>query len=527
MLGEQIKKIKLNKLEDKKNFAITIGVFDGLHLGHTSIIDELVNTALINNLNSGVITFENAFPQNLKNISSFLLTSDEKLNFFSLKGIDYSFILPFSEEIRSLSPEKFIELIINNIPISCLCVGSNFFFGKNRSGDVNTLRELGEKYNFNLKIVPLEKEDSNIVSSSHIRNLLLEGKINTANKLLGYKYFINGIVERGDNLGSKIGFPTVNIKYEKEKLIPKTGIYKGKVRVKRDIYNAAIYIGTRPTFGGKETRVEAYILDFNDHLYGEKVEIVLEDYVRSDQKFDSTDKLRAQIQKDLEVIRDLIKEESKVKIITIDGTAGSGKTTIAKFIAQKLDFDYIDSGALYRAVGFIVKEKNLLTEDEIVEFLYKNPIRFTFDKNTFRVFISDKELTSFIRTEEIGKYASMVGKMPKVREILTSSQREYLKNVKKGLVLEGRDSGTVVFPNANLKLFVNANINVRAERRAKDLGNISIDEVKKYIIERDQQDINRDIAPLRFPNQGYFIDNSDTSIEEIYDKILSLYLKAL
>ncbi|MGB9788192.1 MAG: bifunctional riboflavin kinase/FAD synthetase [Dictyoglomus turgidum] len=527
-LSKYIKKVKLNKLEAKEKFVITIGVFDGLHLGHSSIVDELVNNALLNGFNSGVITFENAFSQNLKKISSFLLTYDEKINLLSLKGVDYSIILPFSKEIKNLSSEDFIKVLLNTIPISCICVGSNFFFGKDRMGNINTLLSLGEKYNFNVKIVPLEKGNSDIISSSHIRNLLLNGEINMANDLLGYKYFINGVVEKGDNLGSKIGFPTVNVKYNKEKLIPKAGIYKGKVKIKKNIYNAAIYIGKRPTFHGKELRVEAYIIDFSDYLYGEEIEIALEDYIRPDQKFDSIEALKRQIQKDLQAIEDKIKkEENNIKIITIDGTAGSGKTTIAKFIAEKLKFDYIDSGALYRAVGLIIKEKNLSTEEEIIGFLYQNPIKFNFEDKIFRVYISDREITSMIRTEEIGKYASIVGRMPRVREFLTSYQREFLRKVKKGLVLEGRDSGTVVFPNANLKLFVNANIDIRAQRRARDLSERDIERIKKYIIERDKQDMNRDIAPLRFPNHGYFIDNSESPLEEIYDKIISLYLKAL
>lgn len=521
------KGIRLNNIELKDKITITIGVFDGLHRGHTSIIDELINYSLINNTNSGILTFDMTFTKNLKNVNSFILSSEEKKNFLTYKGFDFMYTLSFTDEIKNLPPDNFIKFLIENLPISCICVGSNFTFGKDRKGDPEKLIKLGEDLGFHVKIISLERDENNIISSSYIRELLLQGNLSLANKMLGYKYFITGVVVKGDNLASKLGFPTINIDYDKDKLIPKTGIYKGKVKIKDKIYDAAIYIGKRPTVNGKEIRIEAHVIGVYDNLYGERVEIAFEEFLRPEKKFNSLEELKKQVERDIELIKEMKNTEKNNQVITIDGTASSGKTTIAKFLAKNLNFDYIDSGALYRGVGYICKEKNLNDEIEIVNYLRTNPITFRWDGETFRIYHMSKELTGLIRSEEIGRLASFVGTLPKVREILTDWQRKYISQIQRGIVLEGRDSGTVVFPDARLKLFINANLFIRAQRRANELKESNIEKVILALKDRDNQDINRKIAPLRFPSRGYFIDNSNISLEEVYRKILFLYMIAL
>jgi len=527
-MEKDIKVIKLNNIEKKEKLILSIGVFDGIHKGHSSILEEMFNYALINNLNTGVVTFEDTYPKIFKKLSSFLLTKDEKKEILSLKGIDYMFCLPFDSKIRNLSPKDFIELLRKNIEFSCILVGDNFRFGKGRTGDLITLLELGKDYNFEVLIKSLDALDDKTISSSMIREALQNGDISLANKMLGYKYFIRGKVIKGDNIGKKIGFPTVNIKLDSSKLIPKNGIYKGKAKIKDKIYHSAIYIGTRPTFNGEELRIEAYIFDFTGDIYNEIIELVLEEYIRPDMKFSSLEELKKQITQDLLFIEYRIKEEEKeIKIITIDGTAGSGKTTIAKSLARKFNFDYIDSGALYRSVGFLAVKFNIFDESKLVEIIKENQINFLWDGEKFRVFYKGMELTDLIRTTEVGLMASKIGKFREIREIITTWQREHLKKVKRGLVLEGRDSGTVVFPNANLKLFINANIDIRSERRAKDLNDTNKEKVLESIKERDYLDINRDVAPLRLPQGGYFIDNSYTTIEEVLDIITTLFMRSM
>lgn len=526
-INKHLEKIKLNDIELKEKIALTIGVFDGLHRGHTLITDEVINHSLVNGTNSGILTFDMTFTKNLKNVSSFILSYDEKKKLISYKGFDFMYTLPFNDDIKNLSPEDFINLLTENFPISCICVGNNFAFGKNRIGTPEKLMEIGEKLGFEVRIISLEKDENIIISSSHIRDLLSEGNITLANKMLGYKYFITGLVIRGDNLASKLGFPTINIHYDKNKLIPKIGIYKGKVKIADRIHSAAIYVGKRPTVNGKEIRVEAHIIGFYDDLYGEQVEIVFEEFIRPEIKFNSLEDLKKQIIKDIELINEMEKNENRKQVITIDGTAGSGKTTIARFLAKKFNFDYIDSGALYRGIGYISKEKNLNNEMEIISYLTLNPIRFKWDGENFRIYYLDKELTHLIRSEDIGKLASFVGTMPKVREIVTKWQRDHISKTNRGLILEGRDSGTIVFPEAKLKIFVNANLFVRAQRRAKELKENNIEKIILALKERDKQDINRKIAPLRFPPKGYFIDNSNSALEDIYNKVLFLYMIAL
>ncbi|HOP95308.1 MAG TPA: bifunctional riboflavin kinase/FAD synthetase [Dictyoglomaceae bacterium] len=527
-LKDLIKIQKLNGLEKEPKFTVTIGVFDGIHLGHSAIISELRSNALVNNYSSAVVTFDENYPKTFKNLSSFLLTYEEKKEFLSLKGVDFLVVLPFISEIKNLNPEEFISSLKETIPFSCICVGENFRFGRGREGDASQLIRLGEEFNFEVKVIPSESFEESFISSSKIRELISSGEIVKANKFLGYKYFLRGIVKKGSNIGSKLGFPTINVEVNNMKLIPKEGIYKGKVKVKDDIYDAAIYIGTRPTFNGRALRIEAYILDFSEIVYREKVELVFEEYIRESKKFDTEKELRDQIERDTKVINDKIKEEKlRKRIITIDGTAGSGKSTIAKLLAQRFGLYYIDSGALYRSVGWIANRFNLWEEEDLIKVLEKKPINFLWDGENFKVFFERTDISSEIRSLDAGINASRVGVMSRLREILTLWQRESLNYVENGIVLEGRDSGTIVFPQADMKLFISADIHIRAERRAKDLGESNIEKVIKSLKERDIKDINRSSDPLRIPKEAYFIDTTSITVEEAYSQILSIWLKCL
>ncbi len=527
-MEKDIKVIKLNNIEKKGKLILSIGVFDGIHKGHSSILEEMFNYALISDSNTGIITFEDTYPKVFKNLSSFLLTKDEKREMIGLKGIDYMFCLPFDSKLRNLSPKDFIEFLRKNMEFSCILVGDNFKFGKGRTGDVSVLLELSKNYNFKVLVKPLHDIDNTTVSSSMIREALQKGDISFANKMLGYKYFIRGKVIKGDNIGEKIGFPTVNVKPDPSKLIPKNGIYKGKAKIRDKIYHSAIYIGTRPTFNGEELRIEAYLFDFAGNIYNEIIELVLEEYIRPDIKFPSLEELKKQITQDLLFIKYRIYEEEKeIKIITIDGTAGSGKTTIAKSLARKFNFDYIDSGALYRSVGLLAMKFDIFDESKLAKIIKENQIKFLWDGEKFRVFYKEMELTDLIRTTEVGLVASKIGRFRGIREIITDWQRDFLKKVKRGLVIEGRDSGTIVFPNANLKLFINANIDIRCERRAKDLNDTNKEKLLESIRERDYLDINRDVAPLRLPQGGYFIDNSYTTIDEVLNIITTLFMRSM
>ncbi|MCX7941696.1 MAG: (d)CMP kinase, partial [Dictyoglomaceae bacterium] len=179
---------------------------------------------------------------------------------------------------------------------------------------------------------------------------------------------------------------------------------------------------------------------------------------------------------------------------------------------------------LYRSVGWLAKEKNLTSEEDILEIIREKPFEWKWDGENFKIYYKGEDLSKIIRTNEMGNEASKIGNMPKIREILTLWQRDYLKKIKNGLVLEGRDSGTVVFPSANLKIYITANLKIRTERRAKELGE-DPRKVLNSIIERDKRDSERAYSPLKIPKDAFLIDTSNLSPNDALLKIISLFIK--
>ena len=211
-------------------------------------------------------------------------------------------------------------------------------------------------------------------------------------------------------------------------------------------------------------------------------------------------------------------------IITIDGPAGAGKSSVAKFLAQKLDYLYIDSGAIYRAFALAACESGIDPEDEeaIENFCRAGGLSFLWDKDEFRSFYHGEEVTDKIRTEAVGDLASIFSTRPQVRQHLTGLQREL--GEEGGVVLEGRDAGTVVFPQADLKFFLDASLEIRAQRRREELAQMGreapISEVLEDLVRRDIRDKGRAIAPLMVPPGGIVIDTTHLTIPQVVDEIL-------
>jgi len=286
---------------------VTSGTFDGVHLGHQKILRRLNEIKEEIQGESVLITFwphpRLVLQKDNKDLK-LLHTIDEKAKKLEELGIDHFLILPFTADFSSLSPEEFIQKIyIDGINTNRLVIGYDHRFGKNREGGFDYIKDNINRYPFKVEEIPRQDIDSIGISSTKIRNALLEGDIQTANKYLGYPYPLSGTVVHGDKIGRTIGFPTANIYVEESyKLIPGDGIYAVKILYKQKAYKGMLYIGKRPTLTDKEVKltIEAFIFDFETDIYGQKLEILIIDRVREDKKFDSLEQLQSQMKADQE-----------------------------------------------------------------------------------------------------------------------------------------------------------------------------------------------------------------------------------
>ena len=283
---------------------VTIGTFDGIHIGHQKILKDLIETAKKENKKSVLLTF---FPHPRmvlqKEVTIQLLnTIEEKSSLLEKMGLDYLIIHPFSKEFSRLTALDFVrDILVNQLNTSRLIIGYDHHFGKNREGNIHQLKEYSSLYDFNVEEIPAQDIDNVSVSSTKIRNALQEGSLKTANNYLGYNYMLNGTVVNGKSLGGKIGFPTANLEVnETYKLIPKTGDYIIKTVIDSVLFYGMMNIGFRPTVSGKDQTIEAHLFNFNKDLYGKNLRLELLYFLRKEKKFDSIDDLIVQLKLDKE-----------------------------------------------------------------------------------------------------------------------------------------------------------------------------------------------------------------------------------
>jgi len=292
-------------LDFKKNkykTIITIGTFDGVHLGHKSILDKMKNASLDNQYESLVLTF---FPHPrmvLQQDSSIKLlnTIDEKAVLLEKFGIDNLIIHPFDEAFSNLSAEEFVkEILVNKLNIHKIIIGHDHRFGKNRTADINDLILFGKKYGFEVEQIGAKEIDEIAISSTKIRKALLEGKIKLANEYLGYSYFISGKVIEGKKIGRTIGFPTANIKInENYKLLPKNGVYVVSSEIDNVLHYGMMNIGKNPTIGENEQSIEVHFFNLDKDIYNKNLKISILEHIREEQKFNSLTELQTQLEKD-------------------------------------------------------------------------------------------------------------------------------------------------------------------------------------------------------------------------------------
>ncbi|MDA7798942.1 bifunctional riboflavin kinase/FAD synthetase [Flavobacteriaceae bacterium] len=283
---------------------VTIGTFDGIHIGHQKILKDLIKTAKKEGKKSVLLTF---FPHPrmvLQKDNKILLlnTIEEKSGLLEKMGLDYLIIHPFSKEFSRLTALDFVrDILVNKLNTSRLIIGYDHHFGKNREGNIHQLKEYSLLYDFKVEEIPAQDIDDVSVSSTKIRTTLKEGNLKTANNYLGYHYMLNGTVVSGKKLGGTIGFPTANLEIkEPYKLIPKTGVYIIKTHINTVLYTGIMNIGFNPTVLGKHQTIEAHLFDFNEDLYGKEIMIEFIYFLREEHKFKSIEELVVQLNIDKE-----------------------------------------------------------------------------------------------------------------------------------------------------------------------------------------------------------------------------------
>ncbi len=295
----------LSEVKKDKNTVITLGTFDGIHLGHKKIIEKVINKAEKLRARSFLITFD-PHPRivvSKGHTIKLLNTLQEKIEILGDLKIQNLLIINFTKEFSQLSSEEFFKnYIIDKIGLKEIVIGYDHHFGKGRGGDENTLREMGKEFDFNVTRVDAVNINGTSVSSTKIRNALAEGNISLANSFLGRYYSFHGNVVKGDGRGRLLGFPTANIKLKEEnKLLPAIGIYAVELIVDNVKHFGLMSIGKRPTFyNDGQLTTEIYIFDFDKNIYDKNVIVKVVERIRGEEKYSSPEELVAQMKKDKE-----------------------------------------------------------------------------------------------------------------------------------------------------------------------------------------------------------------------------------
>tara|TARA_B100000674_G_scaffold312950_1_gene260190 strand:+ start:678 stop:1619 length:942 start_codon:yes stop_codon:yes gene_type:complete len=299
----------LNELAEFKNSVVTIGTFDGVHIGHQKILKKLNNEASSVNGESILFTFYPhprmvVFPDshNLKLIQ----TIDEKIESLRAYGLDNVIIYPFTKDFSRLTAFEFVrDILVNKLKVKKLVIGYDHQFGRNREGNIEFLRESAEMFDFEVIEISAQEIDEVNVSSTKIRNSIMDGNIDRANDFLGRPFRISGDVVKGNRLGRELGFPTLNLQLSNDhKIIPAEGVYAVEINLMNVVYKGMMNIGKNPTVSEiLERKYEVHVFDFDQDVYGEHVAILFHQFIRKEKTFDNLEELKSQIQEDEKSIR--------------------------------------------------------------------------------------------------------------------------------------------------------------------------------------------------------------------------------
>lgn len=291
---------------------LTIGVFDGMHLGHQQLISTAIERAHVLGLQSAVITFD-PHPDSVvhPNRAFQLLTSlEERIHLIEQLGPDILVVAPFDGTTMNTSAEQYMRQIIHALPLRELWVGDDFALGRKREGNIARLQEIGDQLGYKVGTVTRVLIQGQPVSSTRVRDAIREGNVSAVVPLLGRYYSVEGEVVHGDKRGRTIGFPTANLAVASEKMLPANGVYASHVHYGNHIYKAVTNLGNRPTFNGIRHTIEAHLLDFNGDLYGQTIQISFVERLRGERRFAGVDELVTQIGQDIIQARSLLEQTS-------------------------------------------------------------------------------------------------------------------------------------------------------------------------------------------------------------------------
>ena len=296
--------LSINEFHSDKKTIVTLGTFDGVHLGHTEILKKLTQNTNKGAFESTVLTF---FPHPRiilqgKSDLKLLNTINEKIELLEKIGIDNLIIHPFDGKFAELSADAFVKsILVDQLHVQKIIIGYDHRFGKNRTANIDNLITFGTQYDFEVEQISAQEIDEISISSTKIRTALEEGDIQLANEYLGYQYFLSGTVVKGKQLGRTIGFPTANILLEEDyKLVPQNGVYIVRVEIDGKTIFGMMNIGFNPTVQGKEKTIEVHLFDFDSDIYNCKIQVSIVQRIRSEKKFESVELLKQQLNKDKE-----------------------------------------------------------------------------------------------------------------------------------------------------------------------------------------------------------------------------------
>lgn len=298
----------IREIQQDPRSVVTVGTFDGVHRGHRVLIEQLCSLAREQKARSVVVTFD-PHPREIihpdDNGIRLLTTLSERYELLSEIGVDEMVVIPFDRDFSLLTSEQFLrETIWKRIGVGQFVIGYDHQFGKDREGTIETVQKLGGELGFSVQVVSRQDVGSEAVSSTRIREALeSEGDVELAHSLLGRRYRLHGRVVHGDKRGRKIGFPTANIVSESDrKLIPANGVYAVRCTVDEKVIDGMMNIGTRPTFSGREKRMEVHLIDFSSDIYGERIQIQFFSRIRDERPFGSVGELKRQLERDREEV---------------------------------------------------------------------------------------------------------------------------------------------------------------------------------------------------------------------------------